>query len=105
MKEKMVYSFLVLFLVVLTGTSVLYAEGDDSLISQEGAGPMVSEGTGTSAPEVGSAGPVGVIADQDDESGSDPSAFEGDSGSAPGERAPEELPMSDTPVNSGVGID
>ena len=84
---------------------MLYAEGDDSLISEEGSRPTVSEGTGSDAPEVGSSGPVGVVADQDEESGSDPSAYQGDSGSAPGERAPEELPMSDTPVNSEAGID
>ncbi len=35
---------------------------------------------------------------------SDPSAFEGDSESLPGERAPEDLPMEDTPVMGGVRI-
>lgn len=90
--------------MVLTGVLPLYAQGDDSLISEEGAGPTLSEGTGTSVPEVGSSGPMGVIMDQDDTGGSDPSAFEGDSESTPGERAPEELPMDDTPVDAGVGI-
>lgn len=36
---------------------------------------------------------------------SDPSAFEGDSESLPGERAPENLPMDDAPVMGGVGIE
>jgi len=36
---------------------------------------------------------------------SDPFAFEGDSASLPGEKAPEDLPMQDTPVNAGAEID
>ena len=105
MKERIVHGFWVLFLVALAGAPVLYAKGEDSLLSDAGAGPTLSEGAGTSAPEVGPSGPVGVVVDQDEEDNSDPSAFEGDSGSTPGERAPEELPMSDAPANSGIGID
>lgn len=104
MKEKMILGWVFLFLVALTAVPVLYAEGDDSIISEEGAGPTLSEGTGTSAPEVGASGPMGIVDDQDDMGGSDPSAFEGDSDSAPGERAPENLPMDDAPVDGAVGI-
>ena len=102
--KRSVYGFLVLSLVALTGAPVLYAEGDDSLVSEEGSGPTLSEGTGTSVPEVGPSGPAGLVVDQDDTGGSDPSAFEGDSESTPGERAPEELPMDDAPVDAGLGI-
>ena len=105
MKKQMMFGALMLFLVFLVGTAALYAEGDDSLISQEGQGPTLNKGTGTSAPEVGDSGPVGAVVDQDDENASDPSAFEGDSESTPGERAPEELPMSDTPVGAGMGLE
>jgi len=103
-KEKMIVGLVFLFLVALTGVPALYAEGDDSIISEEGAGPTIDEGTGTSAPEVGSPSPAGVVYEQDDTGASDPSAFEGDTDSAPGERAPENLPMADTPVDAGVGI-
>ena len=105
MKEKMIYGFLSLFLVALTGVPALYAEGDDSLISEEGSGPTVSGGTGSDVPEVGAAGPAGVVVDQDDTGESDPSAFEGDSESTPGERAPESLPMDDAPVDAGIGVE
>ena len=105
MKKKMIYGVLVLFLAALAGAPVLHAEGDDSLISQEGSGPTRDAGTGTSAPVVGDSSPVGVVVDQDDENASDPSAFEGDAESTSGERAPEELPMSDTPVGAGMGIE
>lgn len=101
---RLICGFLVFFIMVLTGVLPLHAQGDDSLISEEGSGPTLSEGTGTSVPEVGSSGPAGVVVEQDDTGGSDPSAFEGDSESTPGERAPEELPMDDTPVDAGAGI-
>ncbi len=104
MREKWSYVLGALFIVALAGAPVLYAEGDDSLVSQEGEGPTQDKGTGTSVPMVGSSHPVGVVVDQDDTGGSDPSAFEGDSSATPGERAPEELPMSDAPVDAGVGI-
>lgn len=102
--NRMGSAFLLFSLVALTGSPALYAEGDDSIISEEGSGPAMNEGTGTSTPEVGTAGPLGIIDEQDDTGGSDPSAFEGDSNSTPGERAPENLPMDDAPVDAGVGI-
>ncbi len=46
MKKKMIYFFLVLFVLVLVGTPVLFAKGDDSLISEEGSGPTLDPGTG-----------------------------------------------------------
>lgn len=64
-----------LFLVALTGAPALYAEGD-----------------------------VAEVFSQDDTGGSDPSAFEGDSDSMPGERAPENLPMDDAPVDAGMSV-
>ena len=73
--KKMIYALLVLFVVALTGTPAFCAE-----------------------PET-----VEVIS-QDDTGGSDPSAFEGDSNSAPGERAPEDMPMADAPVDAGLGV-
>ena len=105
MKEKWIYGFLLLFVMALVGAPALYAEGDDSLITEEGAGPTVDAGTGTSAPEVGSASPAGFILEQDDTGETDPSAFEGDSESMPGERAPENLPMDDSPVGAGFEIE
>ncbi|MFH1208804.1 MAG: hypothetical protein V1673_04530 [Candidatus Omnitrophota bacterium] len=75
MKEKMVFGLAALFLVALTGTPALYAESD-----------------------------VTEVFSQDDDGGSDPSAFEGDTDSMPGERAPENLPMDDSPVDAGMGI-
>ncbi len=73
--KKIAYAFLGLFLVALTGVPALYAEGD-----------------------------VAEVFSQDDTGGSDPSAFEGDSDSMPGERAPENLPMDDAPVDAGLGV-
>ena len=105
MREKWSYVLGALFIVALAGAPVLYAEGDDSLISQEGSGLTIDGDTGTSAPEVGSSGPAGVVVDQDDTGESDPSAFVGDSDSTPGERAPEDLPMDDAPAGGGVRID
>ena len=102
--KKSVYGLWVLFLATLAGASALYAKGDDSLITEEGSGPTLSEGTGTSVPEVGPSSPTGLVVDQDDTGESDPSAFEGDSASAPGERAPEEVPMDDAPVDAGLGV-
>lgn len=75
MKEKMIYGFLVFFLVALAGTPALYAEGNFE-----------------------------EVYSQAEEEDSDPSAFEGDSDSMPGERAPENLPMDDAPAVDGVGI-
>ena len=96
MKEKMVYGILVLFFVVLVGAPALCAEGDDSIISEEGR---------ASAPDAGSSGAVEEVSTQDDTGASDPSAFEGDSDSMPGERAPENMPMDDAPVDAGVGLE
>ena len=76
MKEKMIYGFLALFLVALTGTPALHAEGNFAEVDSQ----------------------IG-------EDSSDPSAFEGDSDSMPGERAPENLPMDDAPVVAGMGIE
>ena len=73
----MVYGLAVLFLVSLSGASAVHAV-DEGLVE---------------------------VSDQAVESESDPSAFEGDSDSMPGERAPENLPMSDAPVDAGVGIE
>ena len=75
MKEKMVLGAVVFFLVALTGTPALHAEEAPS-----------------------------EVYSQVDEEGSDPSAFEGDSDSMPGERAPENMPMDDAPVEGGVGF-
>ena len=74
--NKMTYVFWALMLVALTGSPALYAEEEFK---------EVFEQTG-----------------EDD---ADPSAFEGDSDSMPGERAPENLPMDDAPVDAGVGIE
>jgi len=95
----MVCGFVVFFLMALMGGSMLYAEGDDSSSSD------VAGGTGFNVPDTRSSNPVEVVSDQDTENASDPSAFEGDSDSTPGERAPEDLPMSDTPAGAGVGIE
>ena len=75
-KEKMVYFFSALFLIALAGAPALYAEADFS-----------------------------EVYSQEDTGASDPSAFEGDSDSKPGERAPENLPMSDAPVDAGVSVE
>ena len=42
---------------------------------------------------------------QDDTGASDPSEFEGDSENMPGERAPENLPVEDVPVDAGIGVE
>jgi hypothetical protein len=75
-KEKMVFGLAVLFLTVLAGSPVLCAERE-----------------------------VGEVYSEDDDGGSDPSAFEGDSDSMPGERAPENLAMDDDPVDGGLGVE
>lgn len=75
MKEKMIYGLLALFFIALAWMPTLYAEEN----FQE------------------------VVSQVNDE-GSDPSDFEGDSGNMPGERAPENMPMDDAPVDAGVGI-
>jgi hypothetical protein len=95
-KEKMVRGFLVLFLAFLTGVPALCAEGDDSIISEDGR---------ASAPGAGSSGHFEEVFTQDDTGASDPSAFEGDSDSMPGERAPENMPMDDAPVDAGMGVE
>jgi hypothetical protein len=94
-KEKMIFGLLALFLVAMGGAPALYAEGDDSIISEEGR---------ASAPEAGSSGAVEEVFTQDDTGESDPSAFEGDSENMPGERAPENMPMDDAPVDVGMGV-
>lgn len=76
MKEKIVYGFLVFWAASLAGAPVLYAEPDFMEVHAEA-----------------------------EEIDSDPSSFEGDSESMPGERAPEELPMSDAPALAGMGIE
>jgi len=92
----MILGFLVLSLAFLAGAPALCAEGDDSIISEEGR---------ASASDAGSSGPVEEVFMQDDTGASDPSEFEGDSGNMPGERAPENLPMADTPVDAGMGVE
>lgn len=72
----MVFGSLVLFLAALMGAPALYAEA----VFEE-------------------------VYSQDDTGGSDPSAFEGDSDSMPGERAPESLPMDDAPSDAGIGVE
>ncbi len=76
MKEKMILGLVVLCLTALTGLPALYAEEEFE-----------------------------EVYSQDDTGGSDPSAFEGDSDSMPGERAPEDLPMDDAPVDAGMGVE
>ncbi|MFH0985003.1 MAG: hypothetical protein V1882_05645 [Candidatus Omnitrophota bacterium] len=73
--KKIAYTFLVLCLIAWMGTPAFCAE------------PEVFE-----------------VMTQDDTGGSDPSAFEGDSDSMPGERSPENLPMDDAPVDAGMGV-
>ncbi|MDD5227069.1 MAG: hypothetical protein PHV97_07820 [Candidatus Omnitrophica bacterium] len=80
MKEKMIYGFLVAFLVALMGAPALYAGENIQEVSDQ------------------------EISDQTAEDESDPSAFEGDTDSMPGERAPENLPMDDAPADDGVGV-
>lgn len=76
MKEKVVFGVVFLFLVTLTGMPALYA---------------VEE--------------VAKVYSEDDDGASDPSEFEGDSDSMPGERAPENMPMDDAPVDGAVGVE
>ncbi|MFH1799860.1 MAG: hypothetical protein ABH891_03280 [Candidatus Omnitrophota bacterium] len=76
MKEKMIFGLAFLFIVALTGAPALHAEEEFE-----------------------------EVYSQDDNGGSDPSAFEGDTDSMPGERAPENLPMDDAPVGAGMGIE
>jgi len=74
--QKMIYGFLVFSLVAFAGAPALYAEEDFVEVNNQAG-----------------------------EEGSDPSAFEGDTDSMPGERAPENLPMDDAPVVAGMGIE
>jgi len=76
MRGKMVCAFLVLFLAAFAGSPAVHAESDFEEVFSE-----------------------------DDNGGSDPSAFEGDTDSMPGERAPENLPMEDAPVDAGMGVE
>ena len=113
--KKTVYVFLVLFLVAWAGSQALYAEKDDPgasgqapdaysdpSASGEGAGSTLNEDSGQN-PSSGMPHAKEVMS-QDDTGGSDPSAFEGDTDSMPGERAPENLPMDDAPVDAGIGV-
>lgn len=104
MKEKMVYAFSALFLMAPMGAPALYAEAEDSLLSDSGASEGLGGSSGSAGSNAAPSGLVGVVVAQDDENGSDPSAFEGDSESMPGERAPENMPMEDSPVDAGMGI-
>jgi hypothetical protein len=105
-KEKMVFGLAVLFLAVLAGAPMLYAAGDNSSPDDDKADDsIISEEGRANATEGASSRFAGVVVDEDQENDSDPSAFEGDSESMPGERAPEELPMSDTPVEEGMGVE
>lgn len=73
-KEKMVFGLAVLFLAALAGMPGAYAEAD-----------------------------FAEAYEQPEWDYSDPSAFEGDSENMPGERAPENMPMDDAPVDAGIG--
>ena len=75
MKERIVFGLIALFLVAFTRTPALYAETEPA-----------------------------EVYSQDDTGGSDPSAFEGDTDSMSGERAPEDMPMDDAPVDAGMGV-
>lgn len=79
MKAKIIFGWLVCFIAALAGTPTLYA------------GPDAQE-----------------VFVGDDTGASDPSAFEGDAEadaeSLEGGRAPEEMPMDDSPVDAGIGI-
>ena len=115
MKEKMIFGLAVLFLVALTGMPAVYAEEDDTGASDQaqkvapvpstfdgGEGATLNEDSGQNS---GSRMPhVKEVMSQDDTGESDPSAFEGDSDSKPGERAPENLPMDDAPTGAGIGV-
>ena len=115
MKEKMVYTLLFLFWVALAGAPALCAEEDSSGASGQaqevapvpstfdgGEGATLNEDSGQNS---GSRMPhVKEVMSQDDTGESDPSAFEGDSDSKPGERAPENLPMDDAPTGAGIGV-
>jgi hypothetical protein len=129
MKEKMVYGLVFLFLIALAGVPALHAENNikEVLENTDEGYDEVSGQTGenfqeTSAQAEGNVkeDPTGgnlrgtsnqtensfkEVFSQDDTGGSDPSAFEGDTDSMPGERAPENLPMADAPVDAGMGID
>jgi hypothetical protein len=113
--KKTAYVFLALFLVAMIGAPVLYAEEDSSGASGQaqevasvpstfdgGEGATLNEDAGQNS---GSRMPhVKEVMSQDDVGGSDPSAFEGDSDSKAGEKAPENLPMNDAPVDAGMSI-
>jgi hypothetical protein len=77
MKEKMIFGMLALFLVALAGVPVLHAMDEERV----------------------------EVSDQALEEASDPSEFEGDSEDMPGERAPENMPMDDVPVDAGMGVE
>jgi hypothetical protein len=81
---------------MIAGTPAVYAEGDDSIISEEGRSRVS---------DAGFQGPFEEVFMQDDAGESDPSAFEGDSDNMPGERAPENMPMDDAPVGAGFGVE
>lgn len=74
--NKMVYVLFVFLFVAFAGASALCAEEN-----------------------------VQEVFEESQENDSDPSAFEGDSESMPGERAPENMPMDDAPGEIGVGIE
>jgi len=93
MKEKIINGFLVLSLAFFAGIPGLCAEGDDSIISEEGQASTAS-----------AAGEFEEVFTGDDTGASDPSEFEGDSENMPGERAPENMPMDDAPVDAGMGV-
>jgi hypothetical protein len=101
-KEKAMKNFsgicigLALGFWMLAGTPAVYAEADDSIISEEGR---------SRASDADFQGPFEEVFMQDDAGESDSSAFEGDSDDMPGERAPENMPMDDAPVDAGLGFE
>lgn len=93
MKKKFICGVLVLCIMAGAGIPVSFAE--DDLITQEGMATQDASASGVRS----------VIEEPAEENDFDPSEFEGDSEAMPGERAPEELPMSDEPAEAGIAIE
>jgi len=105
-KRKIFFTFFVLSFISLAGAPALHAEQ-----KFEEAPELIEEGqekipdqAGGNFQAASDQGNLHEVFGQDDTGGSDPSAFEGDTDSMPGERAPENLPMDDAPVDGGIGI-
>lgn len=107
MRKKIMGTFFVLLLVSLPGIPALYAEQkfEEAPELIEDGQEKIPDQAGESFQATSAQGNFHEVFSQDDTGGSDPSAFEGDSENMPGERAPENLPMDDAPVDAGVGIE